>query len=99
MCVADAVHDSTVNENVHRLQRTVSALLEQLSNEINLITDRASIEKCLKICTLAIEEIQADVLTVETEKVVKSEFSTQSTVCFPCVACDVAITSHFATVQ
>ena len=80
MCIADTIHDKTVNENVHRLQRVIGDLLEQLSSEIMGITDHASIEKCLLLCSQAIKEVQADVLTVETERVVKSEFSNKSTV-------------------
>lgn len=80
MCVADAVHDNTVNENVQTLQSRVSKLLEQLGSEIPSITDRAAVEKCVHLCRLAMDEIRADVLSVETETIVKSEFSTQSTV-------------------
>ena len=84
MCVADAMHDKTVNENVHRLQSSVGGLLEQLSMAIISITDRASVEHCLRLCSQAIDDVQVDVLTVETERVVKSEFSTKSTVRCPC---------------
>ncbi len=80
MCIADAVHDNTVNENVQTLQRRVSKLLEQLGSEIPSIADRAAVETCVRLCRQAMDEIRADVLTVETEMIVKSEFSTQSTV-------------------
>ena len=53
MCLADAHHDKTVNENVHRLQASVGELLELLSGAIGNIADRATVDPCLKLCIQA----------------------------------------------
>ncbi len=80
MCIADALHDSKIIKNVQNLQSQALLLLNQLSEQIQNITDRASVESCKRICMKAIEEVERDVLRVETEVVSNANASTRSTV-------------------
>ena len=80
MCIADAVHDNTVIENVQRLQSRSSHLLNILAGQLRIVQDRASLKTCQNTCQEVIQEVEKDVLAVETEMVCKSDFTTKSTV-------------------
>ncbi len=80
MCIADAMHDSKIIENVQNLQAHSLVMLSQLSDQIQNVTDRASVENCKRICMKVIEEVERDVLAVETEVVSSTNASPKSTV-------------------
>ncbi len=80
MCIADAMHDSKIIENVKNLQSKSLLMLNQLSEQIQNITDRASVEHCKRVCMKVIEEVERDVLAVETEVVSNTSASSRSTV-------------------
>jgi hypothetical protein len=80
MCVADAAHDNKVIENMQQLQSRGSNLLNELTEHIHNITDRASVEICKRTCKKAIEEMEKDILNVETEVMSRSDVSSKSTV-------------------
>ncbi len=86
MCIADAVHDNTIIENVQNLQSRSLHLLNILVGQLRNVQDRASLIKCQNTCKEVIQEVEKDVLAVETEMVCKAEFATKSTVtvCFRC---------------
>jgi hypothetical protein len=86
MCIADAVHDNTIMENVQNLQSRSLDLLNILSGQLRNIQDRTSLKNCQDICNAAILELEKDVLAVETEMVCKADFATKSTVNRACVS-------------
>jgi hypothetical protein len=79
MFVADSIHDCTVRENVLRLQERATELVRQLATAIAAITDRASVEDCLRLCSQAMTEVHKE-MTVESEKGTKDDCPTISTV-------------------
>jgi hypothetical protein len=84
MCIADAVHDNTVVENVYGLQLQSLHLLNILAGQLRNIQDRASLQDCQNTCKEVIQEVEKDVLAVETEMVCQSTFTTKSTVISVC---------------
>jgi hypothetical protein len=85
MCIADAVHDNTIIENVQNLLSRSLHLLSILAGQIHDIRDRVSLKKCQGTCNEIIQEVEKDILAVETEVVCQSEFATKSTVSSACV--------------
>jgi hypothetical protein len=80
MCIADAMHDSKIIANVQNLQSQSLRMLNQLSEQIQNITDRSSVETCLRLCRRVIEEVEVNVLAVETEVMSNTAASPKSTV-------------------
>jgi hypothetical protein len=80
MCIADAIHDNTIIENVQDLQSRSLQLLNILAGQLRNIQDRASLKSCQDTCKEVIQEVEKEVLAVETEMVCKADFTTKSTV-------------------
>ncbi len=80
MCVADAAHDNKIIENVQKLQARGLDLLNYLTEQIQIISNRTSVEICKRTCKKAIEEMEKDVLNVETEVMSKGDTLSKSTV-------------------
>jgi hypothetical protein len=80
MCIADAMHDSKIIANVQNLQSQSLRMLNQLQGQIQNITDRSSVEHCLRLCRRVIEEVEVNVLEVETEVMSNTAASPKSTV-------------------
>jgi hypothetical protein len=80
MCIADAMHDSKIIENIQNLQSESLLMVNQLSEQIQNITDRASAEHCKRTCMKIIEKVESDVLSVKTEVVSNTNASSRSTV-------------------
>jgi acetolactate synthase regulatory subunit len=80
MCVADAAHDNKIIENVQNLQARGQSLMNDLTVQIQNISDCASVEICKRTCKKAIEEMEQDILNVATEIMSKGDISSKSTV-------------------
>jgi hypothetical protein len=80
MCVADAMHDNKIIQNVQRLQSRSLHLLENLSEQIKMISDSASVQHCKRLCKETMEEVDRDVLSIETEVLCKADSSSKATV-------------------
>ena len=80
MCVADAMHDNKIIHKVQSLQSRSLHLLDDLSEQIKMISDSASVQLCKHICKEIIDEVDRDVLSFETEVICKSNSSSKATV-------------------
>jgi hypothetical protein len=80
MCVADAAHDKKIIKNVQSLQTRGLNLMNDLTEQIQYISDRTSVEICRRTCKKAIEEMEQDILNVETEIMSEGEALSKSTV-------------------
>ncbi len=80
MCVADAMYDNKIINNVQRLQSRSLHLLEDLSEQIKIISDGVSVQQCKRMCKDIMDEVDRDVLSIETEVLCKGDSSSKATV-------------------
>jgi hypothetical protein len=83
ICVADAVHDNTIAEKVKNLQARSLPLMNLLTEQVQSITDRASMLRCKRTCEQLMEEVRMDVLSLPTDMPTDGVSSTRSTVTAP----------------
>jgi hypothetical protein len=81
MCIADAMQDKKIYHNVHRLMSKSLHLLDNLSEQIKIISDSATVQQCKLLCKETMDEVDRDVLSIEPEVLCKGDSSSNATVC------------------